>query len=432
MGRARIASKLICSEQIRRIILSECRMASSVCLRLSVAFCALQALPALGSGESPATQPETSGAARSLLTLPATSVLDYLPIWSHGSPGPDAAVAPLPGATTRTLLYVRVSREYLSERFEKSVDRTKPLVDLILGTRIHGKSQTIGNTRLLLVPSGDSFQADIEFVGTVHSKSRGENGPAILHLESESTFRATKRIMLDNVGLSAAPAHAVAKTHVHTRGIQSRHPGIMGELVKRIARRRIAKTHSQANAIASDHTAKTVAGDLDRGVAKALAALGESFATAAGLDEIDLKTLTAHRAGETLHIQLRTTADYAEMAMTPEPANWEQLAAGLPKVSGSPHVALRVHRSMMTLVVTGAGSTPPIARLLLATLQARLIAPQSTAASAAATSASSKTPAPQLSIGLDWLAIDVARPADPELAIHNAQLTTPSIVEAPR
>ena len=432
MDCALIASKLICSEQIRRKFLSECRMASPVWLRLSVAFCALHALPALGSGESPATPPATGADAPSLTRLVATPVLDYLPSWSRGSPGPDATIASNEDATSGTLLYVRVSHEYLSKRFEKSVDRTKPLVDLILGTRIHGKSHTVGNTRLVLVPSGDSFQADIEFVGTVHSKSRGENGPAILHLESDSTFRATKRIVLDNVGLSAAPAHADAKTDVHTRGIQSRHPGLIGELVKRIARRRVAKTHSQANAIASNHTAKTVAGDLDRGVAKALATLGESFAAAAGLDKVDLKTLTAHRDGQILHIRLRTTADYAELAMTPAPAKWEQLAASLPNVSGSPLVALRVHRSMMSLVATGAGSIPPIARLLLATLQARLIAPPVAAAPAAITPASPNAPAPQLSIGLDWLAIDVARPVEVELAVHNAQLATPAIVDAPR
>jgi hypothetical protein len=407
-------------------------VASTVCLRLSLAVCALQALSALGSGETPitqqatATQQATSGAAQSLTTLISTPALDYLPTWNRGSPQPDATIAPLQNNTTEPLLYVRVSREYLSKRFEKAVDRTKPLLDLILGTRIRGQSHTVGNTRLVLVPSGDSFQADIEFVGTVHSKSRGENGPAILQLESDSTFRATKRITLDNVGLSAAPAHAVAKTRVHTRGIQSRNSGLVGEIVKRIARRRIAQTRSQADAIASDHTAKIVADDLDQGVAKAFAALGESFATAAGLDDVDLKTLTAHRAGQTLHIQLRTTADYAELAMTPEPATWQELAASLPKVDGTPHVALRVHRSMMSHVVTGdTGSTPPIAQLLLSTLQARMMAPSATMAAA-------NSPTTQLSIGLNWLSIDIAQPAEAELAVHNAQLTTPAIVEAPR
>jgi hypothetical protein len=408
-------------------------MASPVWLRLSVALCALLALAALGGGDALAAD----GVSRSLTDQMIATVLPIAPpatdVSLKDTSLDDTAALSRDISSANTVLYLRVSRDYLSKRFEKSVDRTKPLVDLILGTRIRGKSHTEGNTRLVLVPSADSFQAEIEFVGTVHSKSRGENGPAILQLESDSTFRATKRITLDNQGLSAAPAHADAKTRAHTRGIQSRSGGLMGEVVKRIARRRVAQSRSQADAIASDHTAKIVATDLDRGVEKAFAKLSQAFATAAGLDDVDLKTLTAHRAGQTLHIQLRTTADYAELAMSPQPATWEQLAASLPQVDAQPHVALRVHRSMMSHVATGSSkSTPPIARMLLATLQSRLVAPPTIKTVDANSPASLSEPATQLSIGIDWLAIDVHPPVQSEFAVHAAKETAPALVETAR
>lgn len=406
-------------------------MASTVWLRLSIAVCALVTLSARGSAETPASPSVAKATVPPLTTLVTTPAFDPLPLWDRGLP-PNVSNAPPLDAAPETLLYLRVSREHLSKRFEKAVDRTKPLVDLILGTRIRGESHTVGNTRLVLIPSKGSFQADIEFVGTVHSKSVGYNGPAILHQESDSTFRAAKRITLDNVGLSAAPARADAKTEVHNRGVSSRQGGLMGEFVKRIARRRVAESHSQANAVASRHTAKTVADDLDRGVDKSLAALGESFATAAGLDDVDLKTLTAHRAGQTLHICLRTTADYAELAMTPEPATWKQLEATLPKIEGTPHVALRVHRSMMLHIATDSESTPPIARLLMTTLQSRLVASSTAAVAPAITTTSLDSPSPKLSLGLNWLAIDIERPSQAELAVSTVQLTTPATVETPR
>lgn len=405
-------------------------MASTVWLRLSLLVCALVVTTTRGSGETPAVPPASTAAVPPLTTLVTTPAFDLLPAWK-GAATPDVSDAT--AAAPETLLYLRVSREHLSQRFEKAVDRTKPLVDLILGTRIRGESHTVGNTRLVLVPSDDSFQADIEFTGTVHSKSRGYNGPAVLQLESNSKFRATKRLTLDRVGLSTAPAQTQAKTRVHTRGVQSRYSGLMGKVVERVAQRRFRQSNSQINSIAADHAGKTVADDLDRGVDKALVTLGETFAAAAGLEDVDLKTLTAHRAGQTLHIQLRTTADYAELAMTSEPANWEDLAASLPKIAGAPHVALRVHRSMMLYLAGDRESTPPIAQLLLSTLQSRLAANIS-AANIPTVTASAPTigPSPKLSFGMEWLAVDIERPATTELAVNNPSPPTPATVAPPK
>ena len=112
-----------------------------------------------------------------------------------------------------TLIYLRVSSDYLSKRFEKEVNRTKPVVDNILGTRIRGKSLTRGKTRMVLIPNDDKFVAEIEFTGTVDSRTRGTNGPAILHYKSDSTFRATKRITIDADGLTVERRPAPRRRH---------------------------------------------------------------------------------------------------------------------------------------------------------------------------------------------------------------------------
>lgn len=152
-------------------------MASHVCLRLSVAFCALSALPALGSDDSLRSQSQSDDVQQPLVSQMVAQALESIPFWSSGYPQQASPpVAQAESALPTTLLYLRVSGDYLSKRFARTVSRTKPVTDLILGTRIAGKSHTNGKTRLVLVPSADEFQAEVEFVGTVHSRTRGGTG----------------------------------------------------------------------------------------------------------------------------------------------------------------------------------------------------------------------------------------------------------------
>jgi hypothetical protein len=310
-------------------------------------------------------------------------------------------------ASPSTLIYLRVSREYLSMRFEKEVDRTKPVTDMILGTRIRGESLTRGKTRMVLIPSDDKFVAEIEFIGTVDSRTRGTNGPAILHYKSASTFRATKRIKIDAGGLTTAPARAKAKTELQPLRIESRSGGLVGMIVERVARRRVAESRQQANSIASDHTADTVAGDLDRGLEKSLGVLTATLAEAAGLRPAELAQLATNGAGQRLHVMLRTTRDHAELVLAPEQATWPELARVLPTIDGSPHVALRVHRSILTSTGASSSGSPALARLLAHGLKTQLA--KRSAAMVALPAKGNDLPI-DWSIGFNWLCVDVCRP----------------------
>src|SRR6476646_3354584 len=52
-----------------------------------------------------------------------------------------------------TLVWVHLSKQFLSNYVERNVERTKPVRDLILGTTINGESYTTGKTRLVLHPT---------------------------------------------------------------------------------------------------------------------------------------------------------------------------------------------------------------------------------------------------------------------------------------
>jgi len=403
-----------------------------------IAVCALPAVAATAAAETPAAILPSNNSPW-LVDQVFLSALDRLPLgevsWGHApawdlelpsqlTPFWDSAANGV--ETCSSLLYLRVSSEYLSRRFAKDVHRTKPVTDLILGTRIRGESLTRGKTRLVLIPNDDRFVAEIEFTGTVDSRTRGTNGPAILHYKSASTFRAHKRFTIDAHGLSVNPARATAKTRLQPLRIESRTGGLVGMIVERVARRRVAETSAQANAIAADHTADIVAGDLDRGFDKSIGALTAALAEAAGLKPSELAQLTTSGAGHRLHLMLRTTRDHAELVLSPERVSWTELATILPIVDGSSHVALRVHRSILTSTGANSSGSPALARLLAHGMQTQLA--KRSAAVVELPAQANEQPI-EWSVDLNWLCIDVCR-AKPQAdaAFRSAQVE----VEPPR
>ena len=84
--------------------------------------------------------------------------------------------------------------------------------DYILGARIAGESDTRGKTALELLPSNGRLLGKITFEGTVHSQTRGYKSPVVLHQISDSTFRSSKLISLDEKGLRVSPATTDAPT----------------------------------------------------------------------------------------------------------------------------------------------------------------------------------------------------------------------------
>src|SRR6188768_3890048 len=92
--------------------------------------------------------------------------------------------------SSNTIVWVRLSKDFLADHVERDVDRTKPVQDYILGTTISGQSRTTGKTKLILQPNEDRAAGRVEFSGETHGRVIGHNGPATLHFNTDSTFRA--------------------------------------------------------------------------------------------------------------------------------------------------------------------------------------------------------------------------------------------------
>ncbi len=107
----------------------------------------------------------------------------------------------------------------------------------------------------------------------MHSRTTRYNGPAIIHSISDATFHARTPISLGPADLNVAVATTSASTDLQTAGIQITQPRLRG----RIATRRIAASHDEAQAIASQHTTSNTSIDLDKRIDQSVARIRKVF-----------------------------------------------------------------------------------------------------------------------------------------------------------
>jgi len=246
--------------------------------------------------------------------------------------------------TPTTLVWVRMSRGFLAKQMEREVDRKKPVRDFILGTTISGESRTIGKTRFLLYPNDNQALGEVEFVGEVHGQTIGHNGPATLDYKSDSTFRAHKRLTIGESGLSASAAIADAPTRLTATNIRTGLPWLRDRIVRRIAWRRVANSQSEADAIASDHTADDIRHGLDK-------RMNESVASIQNQVQVQLAKLQRDGKDKPLALRSRSTSDYVEVALCRAGTKGDDVNIPSFPVAGNPEIAVRLHRTMLVRVM---------------------------------------------------------------------------------
>jgi hypothetical protein len=244
-----------------------------------------------------------------------------------------------------TLIWVRVSKHFLDNYVQRDVDRTKPVHDLILGTRISGESRTLGKTHLVLHPNDDHAVGEVHFEGTVTAKTVGRNGPATLWSDSDSTFRARKSLTITDSGLTAKSAVASAPTRLTPTQIRTSLPRLRGRIAQRIAWRRVNSSRAQADAIASDHTADDVRGDLDH-------KLDDAVATIQARIKPQVAEANQVLADGQLVVRSRSTPNSIEIALCRPGTPAQELKQIAATVDGNPPVTARVHRAAVAKIMT--------------------------------------------------------------------------------
>jgi hypothetical protein len=372
---------------------SDGKLATATVSQLSLADRQYVATHPAGITDDSRPKPKSTGLAARVVDKIGQQVQSMveLPRWTTGSQS-DKPGRAVPAA----VMYIRVSREFLEDYVERTVQRKKPVSDYILGARIAGESNTRGKTSFELLPGNGRLTGRITFEGTVHAQTRGYKSPVVLQQVSDSTFRSSKLISMDENGLRVSRATTDAPTNLKTVGIDTSLPRLRGRIARRIAWGRVAGSHQQAESITSQHTAANISRDFDEQIDQSVAKVQKAFESKA--PEWDRE----HRTAQT-EMRFRSCADCIEVAMIRREANNEERKLRPPTVDGNPDVAVRVHRAMLTRAMADPQVRDDWAPIFVKVLSARFSRNEG-----ASSNADKKSPidTTRWAFDLDWLAMD--------------------------
>ncbi len=150
-------------------------------------------------------------------------------------------------------LHVEVSNSMLAKLVARSVSECNPVTDCILGTSIHGTGCTNGLLTVSTNPSWDHASLNFCLSGTVHTDTRGVNGPVAIYSRGNTSFSMTKQVAISDDSFRTYPATASATTRSTTKSISKIGGGFGSGLIEKIAKKKVNEKRGQADAIAGDH-----------------------------------------------------------------------------------------------------------------------------------------------------------------------------------
>ncbi|TWU23878.1 hypothetical protein Pla52o_18010 [Novipirellula galeiformis] len=164
-----------------------------------------------------------------------------------------AAVSAIRDVFGRPNLAVFVGEQAVQLAVNRQVDRSRPIRDCILGTRIIGDAHTSGFVTATLLPSVGAARIQVSLDGNVSTKSTGFNGPVRLRTLGNAQISATRTLNLNESGVTMDPAYATVSLNTEITAIEHKL-----KLVRRIASKRAAEQKPKADRIAVSRMQKQV------------------------------------------------------------------------------------------------------------------------------------------------------------------------------
>jgi hypothetical protein len=169
----------------------------------------------------------------------------------------------------------RASYRFASVGVERDIDQVTPVRDNILGTDLHGTARMVGRSTLTLHDDPDEARMDILLGGTAWSNNVGYNGPVTIFSTGTTSVSGRKHIMLNEQGFFTYAAQASCGTRSNIHDICAK-----CGLIEKIAWKRAGQQQGEAEAIASQHAAGRVAGQMNNEVGSQIADANERYQTA--------------------------------------------------------------------------------------------------------------------------------------------------------
>jgi hypothetical protein len=181
-------------------------------------------------------------------------------------------------AVGRPNLLLEVDESLLARSVNRAVDETAPVNDVVLGTRVRGTGHTTGFVTLDFQPSLDRAVVDFRLDATNHSRTRGGQGPVTVHTLGTTTINASKRVLIDEQGVTALPVEAQADVDTKTAGIGVSAP-IGKRIIRKVASRKVAEMRPRAEAISAERARERVRSQFEAQTAEPIAQASRDYQT---------------------------------------------------------------------------------------------------------------------------------------------------------
>ena len=239
---------------------------------------------------------------------------------------------------SRPNAFIYVAEDLLNAAAAEPIDRSDPVTDNILGTRINGTAHTSGAVSLRTVPSEE--RARLELISNGHSVSDnvGRNGPAVICSTGYTDYTATKLVELEYSAFRSRPARVSAQTRSDIHSVSKAGGGLGSRIVARVGQDRARQRQGQTNAIAADHAEDRIARRINDEVAEELRDARRQY-------EEEFRQPLVRRGELPPYIRFSTTDDAMNVVATQ--ASRSQLGApsGPPPLAGPGDLTARLHQT---------------------------------------------------------------------------------------
>jgi len=168
--------------------------------------------------------------------------------------------------------YVRES--FITRMLVRPVAQPTAVNECLLGTRVVGSASLNGNVSADLMPSNNGVSLCLSLNANMSTNSTGYNRGVVLRSTGSSPIQAAKQIFVTPTGISSTPASVATNLQTQINSIEHR-----SRVVRRIAKRKAAKTQPQANMVAEGRLQVRLRTQFDQQVEEQLGQARVQFAS---------------------------------------------------------------------------------------------------------------------------------------------------------
>ncbi len=180
-------------------------------------------------------------------------------------PAPQAVATAIDTHYRNANLRFAVSQDFLNRLLPDVPDRTQPVQQEIMGTRITGTGIIASDVQIQLVPASDRWSLELRTNGQVSAHTKGRNGPVTVRNKSEATYQASTAINVTQEGVELSNSTAEARQQTYLRGIHTQYDGfpLIGSLVRGLAMSKYRDSAPQVKRISEARMERQIAAGID-------------------------------------------------------------------------------------------------------------------------------------------------------------------------